>query len=126
MKLVINRAVLSESQLVGQRICETFSLPYRDYSIDEQMSAMQAATVNLANVRFEVVGDELHYTVDDKVVVAILRIYSKFAGYIKTLVDIAKPLFKTLQSDMEDVSTLMLEVKDGHQAINLTRGVAGQ
>lgn len=111
MKIIMSRNVMLESQIAGHRICETFNLPHHDLSIDEQMSALEDAAVNLANVRFEVVGEELHYTIDDKVVIATLRLYAKFAGYIKALVDIAKPLCKALQCEAEEITTLALEVR---------------
>ena len=107
MKFIISRAVLVESQVVGQQICETFGVSYKDMSVDEQMAILQASTEKLVNVRFDVVGDELHYFIDDKVVIVILRVYVKFARYARAIFDIAKPLLGALQSDVEEITALV-------------------
>lgn len=85
MKIIMSKAVMAESNLVGQQICRALEFPAKDLSADEVMQSCVAATAELQNVRYEIVGDELHCIIDDKLILATLRIYGKVAHYAKAL-----------------------------------------
>lgn len=70
------------------------------------MQSCVAATAELQNVRYEIVGDELHCIIDDKLILATLRIYGKVAHYAKALFELAKPFFAALEADVEELNQL--------------------
>lgn len=106
MKIIMSKAVMAEANIVGQQVCLALELPAKDLSADEVMQGCVAATAELQNVRYEIVGDELHCIIDDKLVLATLRIYGKVAHYVKALFELAKPFFTALKTDIEEVNRL--------------------
>jgi hypothetical protein len=117
MKITMSRAVLAESDNVGYAvatsICKNLGTPMPTtwLGVDGQIDMAVENAASLKNFSVTCEGDNVVYEIDDKIVLAVLRMYGKGAGYVDTLLAVAKPLFRGLKDDLDDIGTLVTQRK---------------
>ena len=111
MKIIISRKVALESHLVGQQVAARFGTHIPDISLDEQVEAAQDATAPLRHVSIYRDNEDIVYEISDSLLIMVLRWYSRVAGHVGALIDIAAPLFKSAQQEFAEICEIAAEQK---------------
>lgn len=111
MKIVISREVALESHLASQQIAARFGAHIPDISLDEQVEEAQNATASLRHLSIRREGDDVVYEISDTLLIMVLRWYTRIAGHVGALIDIAAPLFKSAQQEFAEICELAAEQK---------------
>ena len=110
MKIIMSRAVLEESHKVGSEIAQLIVPGFPVPSLDEQLAETCAVYEPLKHMHYRVGLDGgVEIEVSDTVVIAVLRLYSRFAGAVNAIVQTVKVMLPMLKSDVQAVNELIAE-----------------
>ena len=110
MKIIMSRAVLEESHKVGSEIAQMIVPGFPVQSLDEQIEDASAVYGPLKHMHYRVDLDGgVEVEVSDTVVIAVLRLYSRFAGVVNAIVQTVKVMLPMLKSDVQAVNALITE-----------------
>lgn len=110
MKIIISRPVLEESHKVGSEITQLIAPGFPAMPLDEQLEMSHAEYDMRKNINMRVDHEGgIEFEMSDEVVIAVLRLYGRFAGVINAVVQTVKIMIPMLKADFNAVNQLIEE-----------------
>lgn len=113
MKIITSFDVMCEANIVGTQIAQMIEPHYCAASLEGQISTLQNTYNALKHYNFEVnyLTEEVTLEIDDKVIIAIIKLYGKMASTVNVLINVAKSLWPVMKADAAEVTSLMNELR---------------
>lgn len=110
MKIIMSRSVLEESHKVCSEITQLIIPGFPAMSLEDQLEMSRAEYGMRKNINMRVDHDGgVEFEMADEVVIAVLRLYGRFAGVINAVVQTVKVMIPMLKADFNAVNQLIEE-----------------
>ena len=112
MKITTSLAVLTESHRVGTEVAAMIAPGVQLPSLEDSIKSSQLYN-QLKHFSYVVQEDgSVELEISDDVILAILRLYGKFARVLQIVVGVVKSLLPTLKADVKTLEALVNELRE--------------
>lgn len=113
MKIATSLAVLTESHRVGAEVAALIAPGVQLPSLEDSIKSSQQLYNQLKHFSYVVQEDgSVELEISDDVILAILRLYGKFANALGIVVGVVKSLLPTLKADVKTTEALANEPRE--------------
>lgn len=113
MKITTSLAVLTESHRVGTEVATLIAPGVQLPSLEDSIKSSQQLYNQLKHFSYVVQEDgSVELEVSDDVILAILRLYGKFANALGAVIGVVKSLLPTFKADLKFVEALANEPRE--------------